>query len=130
MRAAEAGAGAGAAEVGAAEVEAVVPLVPLAPPATGSASVPALARVPALGRVLVRAQLRVRAPAGQPPIQLGTKTATKIGTETVTWTVTETAIAIVSLTSDLGDHLATPVRTLKAPLAAERRSIRDGKLAP
>jgi hypothetical protein len=109
------------AEVGAAEVEAageaVVPLVPLAPPTAGSVSVPALARV------LVPAQLRVRAPAGQPPIQLGTKTATKTVTETAI------AIAIVSLTNDLGDHLATPARKLKAPLATERMSIRDGKLA-
>ena len=96
--------------------EAVVPLVPLAPPTAGSASVPALARV------LVPARVLVRAPAGQPPIQPGTKTATAIGTETVT----STAIAIVSLTSDLGDHLATAIRTLKAPLAAERMSIRDG----
>jgi hypothetical protein len=91
------------------EAEAVVPLVPLAPPTAGSASVLALARV------LVPARVLVRAPAGQPLIQSGTKTATET--------------AIVSVTSDRGAARATPVRTKKAPLAGQSQCIRDGNPA-
>ncbi len=125
---AEVGAGEVVAEV---EAGAVVPLVPLAPPTAGSASVLALARVPGLAPVLAPAQLRVRAPAGQPPIQPGTKTATEIGTETVTRTVTKTATetAIVSVTSDRGDTLATSARTKKARLAGQSQCVRDGSPA-
>ena len=124
MRAAVAVAEVGAAEVevvAEVEAEAVVPLVALAPPTAGSASVPAPARVLVPAQVLVPARVLVRAPAGQPPIQPGTKTATGIGTETVTRTVTRTVTktatetAIVSVTSDRGDTLATSVRTKKAP---------------